>query len=78
MNFKIRNTEFSGYYFYIKINIKGDFQICIMALTIFDPFVMTLNKEFKLHDTQWCMHISGGNRNVSFLENFCVCTKLNE
>ena len=24
-----RNAEFSGDYFYMKMNIKGDFQICI-------------------------------------------------
>ena len=26
---KIKNAEFSGYYFYMKLNIWGHFQICI-------------------------------------------------
>ena len=27
----IKNAKFLGYYFYINLNIKGDFQICISA-----------------------------------------------
>ena len=26
---RIKNAQFSGYYFYINTNIKGDFKICI-------------------------------------------------
>ena len=28
-NFKIKNAEFSGCYFYMNLNIQGDFQISI-------------------------------------------------
>ena len=32
-----KNANFSGYYFYIKLNILGDFQICISVPLIVNP-----------------------------------------
>ena len=28
----MKNAKFSGYYFYVNLNIEGDFQICISVL----------------------------------------------
>ena len=32
----IKNAKFSGYYFYMNLNIKGDFHICMSVPLIFD------------------------------------------
>ena len=37
---RIENAEFSGYYFYMKTNIKGDFQICISVPLIHKLFLI--------------------------------------
>ena len=44
---RIKNAEFSGYCFYINMNIKGDFQICIsVPLVIFRHCFFCSSLEF--------------------------------
>ena len=38
----IKNAKFSGYYFYMNLNIQGDFQICIsvpLKGTVIHPLI---------------------------------------
>ena len=39
----IKNTEFSGWYFYMKTNLKEDFEICISVPSIHIMFKLFCN-----------------------------------
>ena len=51
--FTIKNVKFSGYYFYLNMNIWGNFQICIsVPLNWFDFLLESIKKKKGYRDKQ--------------------------
>ena len=51
--FTIKNVKFSGYYFYLNMNIWGNFQICIsVPLNWFDFLLESIKKKIRYRDKQ--------------------------
>ena len=51
--FTIKNVKFSGYYFYLNMNIWGNFQICInVPLNWFDFLLESIKKKIGYRDKQ--------------------------
>ena len=51
--FTIKNVKFSGYYFYLNMNIWGNFQICIsVPLNCFDFLLESIKKKIGYRDKQ--------------------------
>ena len=51
--FTIKNVKFSGYYFYLNMNVWGNFQICIsVPLNWFDFLLESIKKKIGYRDKQ--------------------------
>ena len=61
----IKNAKFSGYYFYMNLNIWGDSQICISVPLIYLKFT----ENVALHDQELISKIFT-HKNVSTASNF--------